>query len=94
MVNIKLSVSGGLEPLFGEADKELVIPDGLSVREVILWIKNNLLGGDADHQFVIDGTIRPGILVLLNDADCELVGMDHVLLDFDSLSFISTIHGG
>lgn len=38
---------------------------------------------------------RPGILVLINDADWELLGeLDYQLQDQDSVLFISTLHGG
>ena len=38
---------------------------------------------------------RPGILVLVNDADWELEGLgEYVLEDGDEIAFISTLHGG
>ena len=38
---------------------------------------------------------RPGILVLVNDCDWELVGgIEYTVEDKDSLTFISTLHGG
>lgn len=38
---------------------------------------------------------RPGILVLINDADWELEGeLDYELQDGDEVCFISTLHGG
>lgn len=38
---------------------------------------------------------RPGILVLINDADWELESeLDYVLQDRDEIVFISTLHGG
>ena len=38
---------------------------------------------------------RPGILVLINDADWELEGeLEYVLRDRDDVVFISTLHGG
>jgi ubiquitin related modifier 1 len=40
-------------------------------------------------------TVRPGILVLVNDVDWDLLGgLDHVLSPTDSVLFISTLHGG
>ncbi|EMD37016.1 hypothetical protein CERSUDRAFT_84030 [Gelatoporia subvermispora B] len=45
--------------------------------------------------FLEHGTVRPGILVLLNDADWELEGEGAALLhDKDEVVFISTLHGG
>ena len=38
---------------------------------------------------------RPGILVLVNDVDWELEGkLKYELEDGDTISFISTLHGG
>ena len=38
---------------------------------------------------------RPGILVLINDADWELEGEDkYELQDRDNVVFVSTLHGG
>ena len=40
-------------------------------------------------------TVRPGILVLVNDADWELMGqLDYQLQSGDNVVFISTLHGG
>lgn len=38
---------------------------------------------------------RPGILVLINDADWELEGQDgYELQQHDNILFVSTLHGG
>lgn len=40
-------------------------------------------------------SVRPGILVLVNDTDWELLGeLDYELQSKDCISFISTLHGG
>jgi len=45
--------------------------------------------------FIQGDSVRPGILVLVNDADWELLGeLDYQLQDQDSILFISTLHGG
>ncbi|PWN36656.1 ubiquitin related modifier 1 [Meira miltonrushii] len=42
-----------------------------------------------------DGSMKPGILVLINDADWELEGeMEYELQDGDQICLISTLHGG
>lgn len=49
----------------------------------------------ADSRPLTDATVRPGILVLINDADWELEGETRYQLeDGDEVSFISTLHGG
>ena len=38
---------------------------------------------------------RPGVLVLINDADWELEGKEsYNLADGDNVLFVSTLHGG
>ena len=45
--------------------------------------------------FVLNGSIRPGILVLINDTDWELEGEDkYELKKGDNVLFVSTLHGG
>jgi ubiquitin related modifier 1 len=40
-------------------------------------------------------TVRPGILVLVNDCDWELLyGLEYVVKEGDVVTFISTLHGG
>jgi ubiquitin related modifier 1 len=47
------------------------------------------------EMFVQSGTVRPGILVLVNDADWELCGgADYEIEPDDQIVFISTLHGG
>lgn len=42
-----------------------------------------------------DGTVRPGILVLINETDWELEGeAAYVLQEGDKVMFVSTLHGG
>ncbi|KAH9834943.1 ubiquitin-like modifier 1 [Rhodofomes roseus] len=64
------------------------------VAYLILWLRDNLLKERAE-LFVENGTVRPGILVLVNDTDWELEGEgDYQLKDGDEIVFISTLHGG
>ena len=67
------------------------------------WISDNLLSLDRKELFLKDKTetnnskldVRPGILVLVNDSDWELVGQTkYVLENNDNITFISTLHGG
>ncbi|CAO3673075.1 unnamed protein product [Umbelopsis ramanniana] len=45
--------------------------------------------------FVEKDTVRPGILVLINNVDWELCDeLDYQLQDNDEIVFISTLHGG
>ncbi|KAI8989160.1 hypothetical protein BD414DRAFT_486244 [Trametes punicea] len=61
---------------------------------LIFWLRNNLLK-EREELFIENGTVRPGILVLVNDADWELEGEgEYQLKDGDGIVFISTLHGG
>ena len=50
---------------------------------------------DKEEMFVQAGTVRPGIIVLINDTDWELEGQnDYEIQNNDIVAFISTLHGG
>ncbi|EAW08612.1 uncharacterized protein ACLA_095450 [Aspergillus clavatus NRRL 1] len=45
--------------------------------------------------FIMENNVRPGILVLINDADWELEGEEkYELHSGDNIVFVSTLHGG
>lgn len=47
------------------------------------------------QRLISDDFRRPGILVLINDADWELEGeLEYEIRDRDEIVFISTLHGG
>ncbi|TFY56746.1 hypothetical protein EVG20_g8807 [Dentipellis fragilis] len=63
---------------------------------LIRWLRDNLLTERAE-LFVDEGTgsVRPGILVLVNDTDWELEGEGaYEVQEGDEVVFISTLHGG
>ncbi|OBT73830.1 hypothetical protein VF21_06680 [Pseudogymnoascus sp. 05NY08] len=52
-------------------------------------------GGEGGVMDVVLEFTRPGILVLINDADWELEGGESYLLQpGDNILFVSTLHGG
>ena len=52
-----------------------------------------ILGGERADDWV--HRRRPGVLVLINDADWELEGEEaYELQDRDNVLFVSTLHGG
>ncbi|KZT64319.1 ubiquitin related modifier 1 [Daedalea quercina L-15889] len=66
----------------------------VDVAYLILWLRDNLLKERAE-LFVENETVRPGILVLVNDTDWELEGEgEYQLKGGDEIVFISTLHGG
>ena len=90
--------SGGMELLFDNVRNVKVdIPAKdslLTVRETMAWMRDNLLK-ERPEMFMKGDTIRHGVLVLVNDADWELSGLeDSEVENGDKVTFISTLHGG
>jgi len=97
-LNITLKFSGGAELLFGNIKKHSVKLDPIdqkwNIRKLLVWIRDNLLQ-ERQELFLQGDTIRPGILVLINDADWQLFDeTDYELINNDVITFISTLHGG
>ncbi|KAJ7248596.1 ubiquitin-like modifier 1 [Mycena haematopus] len=108
-VSLKVEFSGGLELLFSnERSHKLSVPalvpatygdaSGATkppdITFLIHYLRDNLLK-ERVELFMENGTVRPGILVLVNDTDWELEGEgEYVLKDGDEIVFISTLHGG
>ncbi|KAF9494364.1 ubiquitin-related modifier 1 [Pleurotus eryngii] len=73
------------------------IPDGLKrvdVTYLLHHLRDHLLK-ERPELFMDKETVRPGILVLINDTDWELEGEgEYELKAGDELVFISTLHGG
>ena len=96
---ITIGLSGGCELLFNnEASLSLVnvVPVNTSVTELIALLKRDYIQ-DRPELFVdaSGANVRPGILVVVNGCDVEVMGgVEHVLEDGDEVEFISTLHGG
>jgi len=66
----------------------------VNITFLVHWLRDNLLK-ERPELFIEGGTVRPGILVLVNDTDWELEGEgDYELKEGDEIVFISTLHGG
>ncbi|KAJ7372301.1 Ubiquitin- modifier 1 [Desmophyllum pertusum] len=97
-LKISLQFSGGAELLFNKVkEHDAVLPkdeNPWTIRRLLIWIKDNLLK-ERPELFIQGESVRPGILVLINEADWELMGeLDYELQENDSIVFISTLHGG
>ncbi|GAX85844.1 hypothetical protein CEUSTIGMA_g13259.t1 [Chlamydomonas eustigma] len=96
---MKLTVefSGGLELLFGGKKNialDVIFKNKAVMSELLVWMRDNLVTERPD-LFMKSETVRPGILVLINEADWELCGtLDAELKEGDNVVFISTLHGG
>ncbi|KAL0074519.1 ubiquitin-related modifier 1 [Phycomyces blakesleeanus] len=105
MAELKINVefSGGMELLFKNIRKHTlaipaqskVNPSGpATLQDLIFYLRDNLMTEKKD-LFVDKDTVRPGILVLINNVDWELCDeLEYQLEDKDEIVFISTLHGG
>ncbi|KAF2733901.1 ubiquitin related modifier 1 [Polyplosphaeria fusca] len=107
--DIKFTVEflGGLDMLFRSSKEELSMPtkDELSGERLVLSHLIQALADDGnrirkpgtDRKLFVqeDNTVRPGILVLINETDWELEGEEkYEIQDGDHIIFVSTLHGG
>ncbi|GAV47928.1 hypothetical protein ZYGR_0I02240 [Zygosaccharomyces rouxii] len=99
MVTVKVEFLGGLDVIFDKQRIHKVNVDSSetpTVKDLIDYIVKNMIRNPNDVDvFIENGTIRPGILTLINDTDWELEGgEEYELEDGDVISFTSTLHGG
>ncbi|XP_022920070.1 ubiquitin-related modifier 1 [Onthophagus taurus] len=95
---IVIEFGGGAELLFDNKKKhtvELPAKDkSWIIGDLLFWIKDNLLK-ERPELFLQDDSVRPGILVLVNDVDWEIMDtVNYKIEPNDRIVFISTLHGG
>lgn len=101
MVTVDVTFSGGLEVVFGGKRKLRCVLDGEhTIRALIAaLVEREEYDGARGDIFLYPGrsepTLRPGILVFVNDVDWELLGgAQAVLSENDEVLFLSMLHGG
>lgn len=100
VLNITTEFTSGLQILFNNVKKHNVTlaetdkPWTLGL--LLFWIRDNLLvDKDRCDLFMKGNTVRPGIIVAVNDQDWELLGnINYQIKNNDNITFISTLHGG
>ena len=98
-MKVNIEFSGGLALMFQSKKKiELNFEERkdaeYQLKDVIEELRKNHLK-EKEEMFVQSGTVRPGIIVLVNDTDWELLEADeYTVQPNDTVSFISTLHGG
>ncbi|VVB03485.1 unnamed protein product [Arabis nemorensis] len=99
-MQLTLEFGGGLELLCESVKIHKVnvdLPDGvdnLNMKHLLSWVRTNLIK-ERPEMFMKGDTVRPGVLVLVNDCDWELSGqLDTAIEEKDVIVFISTLHGG
>ncbi len=91
--------SGGLESMF-EGKKRLDLE--LAEESARKWTMEALIDElrrkhlkEKEEMFVQGASVRPGIIVLVNDTDWELLETTRYQIEAgDQVAFISTLHGG
>ncbi|KAE8348233.1 ubiquitin-related modifier 1 [Aspergillus coremiiformis] len=100
--SIAVEFTGGLEMLFSNKHKHSVtLPAQLNdggrpnISFLLEHLVENVMKDERKELFILEGNVRPGILVLINDADWELEGEENYELQpGDNIVFVSTLHGG
>merc|ERR1712156_279373 len=97
-ITIKIEFGGGSEYLFGnKKNLEVTFENSknpATVQDLLDKMRTEFLQ-EREELFFQDKTVRPGVLVLVNDTDWEILGSEeYELEDKDVISFISTLHGG
>lgn len=99
-LQITTEFTSGLQILFGHVKKHNVtLPETekpWTLGLLLFWIRDNLLiEKDKCDLFMKGNTVRPGIIVAVNDQDWELLGnLNYQIKNNDNVIFISTLHGG
>lgn len=100
-IPIEVTFTGGLELIFSN-NKHLSLSLPLDPTPTVSTLVTHLTAKylatsptSKRELFILDDAVRPGILVLVNDADWELLGeADAPLASGDEVVFVSTLHGG
>ncbi|KAJ6240188.1 rurm1 protein [Anaeramoeba flamelloides] len=97
-MELTLEFAGGLENLFEQKKKHQVsLPKTIVTLEDLLgWLKENMLNNKTDELLTEEeDDLRSGIICFINEIDYALCGfLEYELQASDTISFISTIHGG
>uniref|UniRef100_A0A1J3EUP3 Ubiquitin-related modifier 1 homolog n=1 Tax=Noccaea caerulescens TaxID=107243 RepID=A0A1J3EUP3_NOCCA len=99
-MQLTLEFGGGLELLCDSKKIHKVnvdLPNGaddLTMKHLLSWVRTNVIK-ERPEMFLKGDTVRPGVLVLVNDCDWELSGqLETTIEEKDVIVFISTLHGG
>lgn len=99
-IKVKVEFLGGLDIISNKVrEHKVVVPleEGeATMKDLVDYISKTLITDPKDIPVFIDqDTVRPGILVLINDTDWELEGgEDYEIESGDVFTFTSTLHGG
>lgn len=95
-MQITVEFSGGLETLFNDQrEYKLDIPEPSDLQWLLEELRSKYMSDSREELFIENDSVRPGILVLINDTDFELLDREeYVIQPNDHILFSSTLHGG
>jgi len=99
-IPVKVLFYGGLDLVFsGKRELDIKLPNTRATPtagSLITHLTDTYLANSSKKSlFTKDGSVTPGILVLINEADWELDGKEDTELKAgDEVVFVSTLHGG
>lgn len=96
MVSIHVDFEGGLQTDFNAPNGlDVTVSAGTTVASLPAFLVSKFIGAYDKIRFTDKaGDVLPGVLIMVNDVDSALCGMDHALEEGDTVTFISTLHGG
>ncbi|KAK8892076.1 Ubiquitin- modifier 1 [Tritrichomonas musculus] len=96
MTLIHIDFEGGLQTDFEAPNGiDFTVPEGTTLGKLPSLMAEKLIKPDHPIDFIGEnGHVLPGILIMINDVDSEIEGLDAVLKPKDNITFISTLHGG
>lgn len=100
MIKVKVEFLGGLDVVSNGVREHKVVLEGdegeVTMKQLIDHVAKTVISDPKDVSvFIEEDTVRSGILVLINDTDWELEGMeDYIVESGDVFTFTSTLHGG
>ena len=99
LAHVKVLLSGGCQLQFGDRtsfDLDNVVAEGTSVGGLVLLLRDRYI--QERPELFLDPSmahLRPGILVLVNGCDAEVLGgTEYLIQNGDEVEFVSTLHGG
>ena len=79
-IKVTVELSGGLELLFeNKKSLSLDVKEGTTVGNLIEILKDHHVR-EHPELFYVEGSLRPGVLVLINETDWELEGEEEYVL--------------
>ncbi|CAG5104809.1 Oidioi.mRNA.OKI2018_I69.chr1.g1562.t1.cds [Oikopleura dioica] len=97
-MEVTLEFCGGAETAHNGGEKFLTFKSDHKepkVSDIFAQVRSKKLIDDIDALIESDKDVKPGVLVLINDADWELFNeADYQVCKNDRITFVSTLHGG